>query len=268
MKLKTTSLLAGEQLIVISAVNRDDVFSANLLSSPDVISGALRLIEKRGHASAGAAYNSGLERAREARVVAFIHQDVYLPAGWVDRVTASIAGLQESWAVAGVWGVRSDGQFAGRVWCSGGGREHVGITGTNEVASLDEIVLLLNTRHGLRFDPDLPGFHLYATDLILQARQKGLKSFCIDAPVVHNSRRNPQPLDWGYWAAYRYMQHKWAGQLPLKTCVVDVTRFGLPMYRQWARNEIRIMRGRITAAPPAPDSVAIARRLGYEPAAG
>jgi hypothetical protein len=254
--------------VIVCAVNRDDVLTANLLRSPDVLRGNARVIENRGHASAGAAYNAGLGRAGDAGVVAFIHQDVYLPAGWVGRVTATLATLEDKWAVAGVWGVRYDGQFAGRVWCSGGGQEHVGLPGTNEVASLDEIVLILNTRHGLRFDPKLPGYHLYATDLIMQAQQRGLKTVCIDAAVVHNSRRNPQPLDRAYRRAYRYMQRKWANQLPLRTCVVDVTRSGWPMYRQWARNRVAQLRGRVKAAPPAPDSAAIARRLGYEQVVG
>jgi hypothetical protein len=64
------------------------------------------------------------------------------------------------------------------------------------------------------------------------------------------------------------MQQKWARQLPLKTCVVHVTRPGWPMYRQWARTRVAQLRGRVQAAPPAPDSAAIARRLGYEQVVG
>lgn len=253
---------------IVTAVNRSDVLSANLLRSPDVMTGAVCMIEERGHSSAAAAYNAGLDRCGNASIVAFIHQDVYLPAGWVERAQAALSSLDHDWAVAGVWGVTRGGQFAGRVWCSGGGQEHIGIRGTVEVESLDEIVLLVNARHGLRFDVELPGYHLYATDLIRQAREKGLKSFCIDAPVVHNSRCNPQPLDSHYRAAYRYMQCKWAGHLPLRTCVVDVTRSGIGMYKQVIKNEIRRLSGKVKAAPPAPDSPAIARRLGYESGMG
>jgi hypothetical protein len=260
--------MAGDtSLFVISAVNRDEVLSANLLRSPDVICGAARVIEERGYATAGAAYNAGLERAEDAEVVAFIHQDVYLPAGWVDRVTSALATLEDKWAVAGVWGIRSDGQFAGRVWCSGGGQEHVGLAGTNEVASLDEIVLILNTRHGLRFDPNLPGYHLYATDLIMQARQKGLKTFCIDAPVVHNSRCNHNVYDKAYRSAYRYMQQKWRAQLPLLTCVAPVTRNGQwEIRRRWLKAEARKALGRAKFHSRPGDPQALARRLGYEPA--
>lgn len=252
----------------MAAVNRDEVLSANLLRSPDVMAGAVRVMEQRGSASAAFAYNAGLDRCGDASIVAFIHQDVYLPAGWVKRTQTAMGLLDHDWAVAGVWGVTPGGKFAGRVWCSGGGQEHIGIRGTVEAESLDEIVLLVNTRHGLRFDPALPGYHLYATDLVRQAREKGLKSFCIDAPVVHNSRCNPQPLDAHYRAAYRYMQRKWAAQLPLRTCVVDVTRSGLAMHKQVIKNEIRRLRGKVKVAPPASDSPAIARRLGYESAMG
>lgn len=232
------------------------------------MSGLVDVLPARGFESAGKAYGHGFECSGNSSVIAFIHQDVYLPFGWVERAMSSVRSLSPDWAVAGVWGVMRDGRFAGRVWCSGGGQEHVGIRGILEVESLDEIVLLVNTRHGLRFDPNLPGYHLYATDLIRQADERGLKAFCIDAPVVHNSRCNPQPLDSRYRAAYRYMQRKWAAQLPLRTCVVDVTRSGLAMYKQVVKNEIRRLRGKVKAAPPAPDSPAIAQRLGYESVLG
>ena len=93
-----------------------------------------------------------------------------------------------------------------------------------EVASIDEIVIVLNNRHGLRFDENLPGFHLYAADIVLQAREKGLKTYVFDAPVVHNSRHNPQVFDRHFFAAYRYMRRKWAWQIPLPTCTVPITR--------------------------------------------
>jgi hypothetical protein len=264
MIIRSNPSSATELLTIVAAVNNEAILSTNLLRSPDVISGAARVIEEREHVSAGAAYAAGISRAGVSDIVAFVHQDVYLPAGWVARIRNVLVDQQEAWAVAGVWGVRTDGQFVGRVWCNGGGREHVGLAGTCEVASVDEIVLLVNMRYGLEFDQKLPGFHLYATDLIAQARQRGLKTMCIEAPVVHNSRCNPQPLDGLFRSAYYYMQRKWAEQLPLRTCVVDVTPSGWPMYRQIIRNEVQRLRGTVRPAPPATDAAAIARRLGYE----
>lgn len=254
-------------IYIVSAINDDVVARGNLMRSPDVATGGLRVVGEHGHLTAGAAYNAGLRRVSGDNV-AFIHQDVYLPTGWLDQLSAAIKHVEahdESWGVIGVWGIRGDRQFAGRVWCTGGKCEHVGLVdGVHAVDSMDEIVIVLNNRHGLKFDEKLPGYHLYATDIVLEARRRGLGAYTVTAPVVHNSRCNPQPLDKAYRAAYRYMQRKWAAELPLKTCVVDVTRFGWPLYKQVAKNHIGQWRGRLRAGPRSDDPVVIAERLGYE----
>jgi hypothetical protein len=262
-------LILKQQFPIIAAVNQDDVLSKNLLSSPDVVTGNAVVHAQRGFRSAGAAYNAGLDSVGRAPVVALVHQDVYLPAGWVRRVQGQLGELDRDWAVAGVWGIGMDGAFIGRVWCSGGGQEHIGGPVTAEAASVDEIVILLNTDHGLRFDSHLPGFHLYATDLICQARSRGLKAFGIPAPVVHNSRCNHNVYDRGYRAAYRFMQRKWRQSLPLLTCVAPVTRSGhWEIRRRWLKAELRKALGRASyhSRPGDPRDLAIG--LGYESAGG
>src|SRR5205085_442241 len=128
-----------------------------------------------------------------------------------------------AWGVLGVCGVTADGKFCGRVWCTGGNREYRGLQqGPHKVVSIDEVIIVLKRSTGLTFDENLPGFHLYATDVIMEARKRGLMTFVFDGPVIHNSRANPQPLDRHYWTAYRYMQRKWAAELPLPTCVIPV----------------------------------------------
>jgi hypothetical protein len=152
------------------------------------------------------------------------------------------------------------------VWCTGGNQEHVApIAGVVEVASVDEIVIVLKRSTGLRFDEQLPGFHLYATDVIQQARQQGLKAFVFDGPVVHNSRCNPNVYDRWYRAAYRYMQEKWRDELPLPTCVAPVTRFGhWSIRKRWLKAELRKALGRTTDHPRCPDPLEVACQLGYE----
>ena len=129
---------------------------------------------------------------------------------------------------------------------------------------MDEIVLVLNRKAGLRFDEDLPGFHLYATDIILQARAKGYKAFVFDGPVVHNSRPNPNPFDRHFFAAYRHMQRKWADQLPVLTCTVPITRWGWPLRKRWAQREWRRLRGMTSGGRRVEDPMELARNLGYE----
>jgi glycosyltransferase involved in cell wall biosynthesis len=252
---------------LVAAVNDPQIQARDIGASPFIGS---TVLAERGHPTAGVAYNAGMSRSRED-VVIFAHQDVYFPRGWNSRLAAAVEHLErarEPWAILGVWGIRPDRRYAGKVWCSGGHREHVARTGRPvvEVASIDEIVIVMNRRAGLRFDENLPGFHLYATDIILQARQKGYKAFIFDGPVVHNSRPNPNPLDRHFFAAYRYMQRKWADQLPVLTCTVPITRWGWPLYKRWSKREWRRLRGTVSGGQRVDDPAAMARYLGYEQA--
>jgi len=258
------------ELTICCAANDEHVLAANLAQSPVIRSGLVDLIIERGHGSAGSAYNAAIAKA-SSDVVVCTHQDVYLPAGWEQRLLDAIKDLElrgERWAVLGVWGIQADGAFAGRVWCSGGNREYVRPFAGQavEVDSIDEIVIVINRKVGLRFDDALPGFHLYGTDIILQAQQIGHRAFVFDGPVVHNSRCNPQPLDRAFWNAYRYMQRKWASQVPLRTCTVPVTRAAWPLRKAWLRNELDRLRGRTRddGGRRGNDAVQLAQRLGYE----
>jgi hypothetical protein len=254
------------KLTVVAAVNDDQVLNQNLMKSPMIATGGMPVVLERGHDSAGKAYNAGAART-DADVIIFAHQDVYFPPDWEQRLQESIERLQGSgapWGVLGVWGVRPDGTFAGRVWCTGSNQEFTGpIAGVDEVASIDEIVIVIPRSAGLRFDERLPGFHLYATDIARQARDRGLKTYAIDAPVVHNSRTVPQ-LGQAYVRAYQHMQRKYRSQLPLQTCVLPVTRFGYPLRRYRAKVALRLMLGRVRLHSRVDSPIVVSHRLGYE----
>jgi hypothetical protein len=111
--------------VSVAAVNDSEVLQRNLLMSPDINQGHLRLVECRGFKSASLAYNHGLDTTQED-IVVFVHQDVYLPKGWLAEVDQKILELEQTdpqWAVLGVFGVKPNGQEVGHVWCSGLQRE-------------------------------------------------------------------------------------------------------------------------------------------------
>src|SRR5690348_9415030 len=102
---------------VASAVNREDVLKACLLSSPGIRRANEVLIE-RGHAGAALAYNAAIAKAKTDLVV-FIHQDMYLPERWPLDLDGAIQTLERSdphWGVLGVWGPRASGERAGFVY--------------------------------------------------------------------------------------------------------------------------------------------------------
>jgi hypothetical protein len=121
---------------------------------------------------------------------------------------------------------------------------------------------VLRCDSGLRFDPELPGFHLYGTDIVQSALAAGLEAYVFDGPVVHNSLPVTR-LDDSYGRAYRHMQRKWTARLPIATTVIPITRSGWPLFRWRLRHWGRRLRSPVVTqrcATPARR----AQELGYE----
>lgn len=244
--------------------NNHTVYDQCFARSPEIRNAVIERIQDASCASIG--LNEGLSRAN-ADYVCLVHQDVFLPTGWLMRLMNAVHRLNEAkrrWGVLGVFGRDENGAFHGRVWSSGLNRElNHAVTEATSVVTLDELLLVVRTDVGLRFDENLPGFHLYGTDIVMEAARMGLESYVIDNPVVHNSVPVGR-LDDSFVQAYRYMQRKWSDRLPLLTCTVPITRFGWPLYkhrlRRWRYRNVR----EHNIAQVRPDPVAIARKLGYE----
>ncbi len=254
----------------VAAVNNDAIASQNLAISPALRADSGRLTILRDQPSASIAYNAGLD-ATEAEIVVFLHQDVYLPAGWDDKLARHLEHLDQldpKWAVSGLFGLIRDGRWAGRVWDTALGRDLSPLVDVPvAVASIDELVIILKRSSGLRFDENLPGFHLYGTDIVQTALAAGYGAYVIDAPVVHNSV--PAVLSGAYMRAYNYMLRKWRRHLPIRTTCSVLS------YRGWVRVRWRTLRragvfanrDRLRAEAerrPRRDPVEIARSLGYE----
>jgi len=247
---------------VVAAVNDDAILAANLAQSPDLaLTGPV--LEMRGCRSAAEAYNRGLD-ASDGDVTIFAHQDVYLPAGWLARLDKALVALDVShphWGVIGVYGVTPTGQHVGECWSTGLGRLLGGrLDEPVAVGALDELVIILRRDPRLRFDPALPGFHLYGTDIVQTALTAGFGAYVLHLPVVHNSRP-VKTLAGAYTAAYRFMARKWVARLPIATTVVPLTRFGYPLYRHRLRAYLRKRAPRALERESGPQ---IARRLGFE----
>ena len=214
---------------VISAVNNEEILKSCLLKSPDLRSAA-DVILRTGFTSAASAYNSALREAK-GDILVFVHQDVYLPEGWINRVRSAIEVLSvrdPDWAVLGVWGVKNDGGYAGYVYWQGVAGKH--FDGGIEVVSLDEMVLILRRTSMLSFDENLRGFHMYGADLCLEAARRGMRSYVVSAFCIHNAKGYGMfPLP--FWKAFFFMRKKWRSRLPVKTTCIEVTRWCWPMIK-------------------------------------
>ncbi len=213
------------------ASHSEAILQANLARSPCLA--GIPLHVERNAPSAAAAYNRALD-ATDAEVVIFAHHDVYMPKGWDKLLAARLAeveALDRDWALYGTFGVALDAAHIGPVWSSSLGQ----IVGRVplapvEVQSFDELLIVLRRSSGLRFDEDLGGWHFYGTDIVAQARARGLRAWAGALPCIHNDRFH-DALGPDFAAAYRAMRRKWRGQLPLRSPITKISRSGLHLIR-------------------------------------
>lgn len=219
---------------VVVACNDRATLRSSLLRSPE-LEGAKQVVVKEGYASAGLAYNAGLEDA-SSELLVFVHQDVYLPAGWFKAMDAAIEvlGSQDpNWGVLGVFGITKAGPAAGYLYSTGlQGFVGRAFAQPTEVESLDEVALVLRRESGLRFDGNLPGFHLYGADICLEAERRGMASYAVPAFCIHNSN-GIAVLPRAYLRAFLYMRRKWRKRLPVRTSCCVITTWGVPLLKNY-----------------------------------
>lgn len=249
-----------------AAVNSAEVLAQCLARSPDIASGAVALRTYEGSPNASTAYNRALADG-DAAVVVLAHQDVYLPRRFFPELAKQLAILDRmdpDWAVAGAVGKTAEGDVVGQAWSTGiGVLTGQPIDGPRPVVTLDELIIIVRRGAGLAFDETLPGFHLYASDIVQIARARGLGAYALPLPVIHHSRPLVR-LDAGYHRAYRHMQAKWSHLLPIPNLVCPIEKSPLTLFKRdaWLRWRSR---GRLKRADAGRgDPVEIARGLGYE----
>ena len=230
---------------LISVVNDEEVLNGCLLRSPEIES-ANEIILQRGFASAAAAYNAAIEKAA-ADLLVLAHQDVYLPEGWLrvtKRALVDLAVTDPDWAVLGAWGIQRSGEGVGFLYC-GAARRVLGgpFEGGVAVDTLDEVLLILRKSSGLRFDERLSGFHLYGSDICLEARRRRRKCYAIGAFCVHNTNQYWM-LPWAFWMNYLFIRRKWRAELPIRTSCTEIARSCWPIVRWNIARAVNLATGR------------------------
>jgi len=234
-----------EPISFVVAVNDKDELRHNILSSPVAASQHHEwlLIDNGGNKnydSVSALYDAAWKQARHD-LIFFVHQDVFLPHGWEARVFAALGELEADdarWGVIGAVGALPP--VSGRPkelrghWCDPSGYHRDGPL-PQAVQSLDEQWLGVRKSRGIRFDPQLPGFHCYGIDLSLTAAEAGLRTYALDVFVWHKYR-DPQGNLVGHrdqsvkirerWSddfmaefqpSADYVENKWKRYLPFQT---------------------------------------------------
>ncbi len=177
---------------VIVAVNRPWQFELNLARSPGLREVHAQIIAVENASTAAAAFAQGAAQARHPWRV-FAHQDVYFPVGSGYAIAQQLAALEQKGernVPVGVAGLRPGAgpqgvEFAGLVV----DRIRLFDHGPSENAvSIDELAVALHRDTRLAIDPSL-GWHLWATDLCLQAQRLAghPAGRILNVPLFHNS---------------------------------------------------------------------------------
>jgi hypothetical protein len=247
------------------------ILERNLARSPAILGKSVPLTVFWDRESASSAFATAVKNAT-ADFLVFTHCDVYFPEYWFERLAWEVERLTQAdpnWAIAGFSGVTHSGELVGRIWdCSlepfTRGIFGKALVAPVPIASTDEMAFVLRRESGVTFDPRLPEFHLYATDIILAAERSGKRSYGLDMPLIHNAKAQLRVGD-DYRRSYRYMIKKWRDRLPVPTTCGPLTSrpFAISMRRLRIRYKA-IFRQSTYTNQRVPDPSAKSHELGLD----
>jgi hypothetical protein len=152
---------------------------------------------------------SSLSAEPQDRYIILCHQDVRIDrnTGYDDllRRLSQLSAMDARWAAAGNFGTTPRGKFTGKVNDPHGSSFPGPFP--QKVISLDENFLVFRPNLRLSCSPGLSGFHLYGTDVCLNAYFSGLSCYVIDFEVTHLSSGNIQSRE--FKDAVRDFTHFW-----------------------------------------------------------
>lgn len=188
----------GALFAVVAPVNDEEKFQKNVLASPGLVEVGAAIVPVRGAwCAADAFWNGQCVIGQAAPWILFCHQDVFFEAGAGPLIEAALAKIPESEArstVIGFIGLNAGSTLGGfrivghvtDIRDRGNGPIVLDGPETETAESIDELAVILHRDSKLEIDSAL-GWHLWATDLCLQALDRGGKARVIRAPVIHNT---------------------------------------------------------------------------------
>ena len=144
---------------IVVAVNDDKIFAKNMGWLRYLPRPCNAFITQRNFTNVPLAYNEAMKEC-ESDIVCFVHQDVFLPIGWMEQVEEQINKI-ENWGVLGVAGAKLVG---GKFSYVGHVRDRGSEWGKADglpagVDTLDELLLIIQNDGKLKFDENIPTNH-------------------------------------------------------------------------------------------------------------
>lgn len=181
---------------------------------------------------------SALIHKAKGRYLILCHQDVRCVDHGFDDLLARLRSLDDSephWALAGNAGRDQDGNPLMCLSDRYGSKQKLGKLPAESV-SLDENFMVLKRKWQLAPSVDLKGWHLYGTDLCLQAQMRGLKAFVIDFHLLHES--GALKIDQSYFDCLEALEAKYANLFrtrTIHTTCLSPTISANPIWQAWSR---------------------------------
>lgn len=176
----------------------------------------------------------GEAEAERPRYLIFCHQDVILDQGHgIEELSCALNALEKidaKWAVAGNGGATRSLKIVRHL------ADPIEVSFTESlparVLTLDENLLIVKTGVGLRCSAEMTGFHLYGTDLCLEAFVRGYSAYVVDFKLTHLSSGN---LDEKFYGALQKLQMVWdkrfVGAFVASPCITFVLSRFAPVRR-------------------------------------
>jgi hypothetical protein len=197
--------------LIYTFVNDDELYRGMVATFTDAgfnPAGLVRLTDQDDNPYAAI---TRIGRVSAARYPILCHQDVRPDrgAGAVELAAGltQLDTVDPDWVVAGIAGVMRNGRGLRRVVdLSGGSTARTRELLPLPVVSLDECFLVFNGRNAPRCSAGISGFHLYASDVCLQALSSAGAAYVIDFPITHLGRGT---VDGGYEAVKNRFVEIW-----------------------------------------------------------
>jgi hypothetical protein len=148
----------------------------------------------------------------EEPYIIFCHQDLLINQGdgfeQLLKVLKELDQLEPQWAVAGNSGINNKYEHIVKITDP----HHTPIWSDKfpqKVDSLDENFIVINSAANIACSSELSGFHLYATDLCIDAKLKGYSCYVID---FHLSHLSPGNISKDFWELQTKFQKKWSSK--------------------------------------------------------
>jgi hypothetical protein len=204
-------------IAVVVAVNNEELFKANILSSPGLQEIGAQIIPVRGAKSAAEAFEQGIQETTCPWII-YCHQDVYFPENSGREIERLVSHTSKN-TITGFAGLATDATGVGLVDDRG---MILDWPETDKAISVDELAVVLHRDCEYKIDATL-GWHLWATDLCLQAMADGQYAQVPRIMVRHNSPHNRE-LPPEFYVSKRLLADKYSQIQVIHTLCTTIRR--------------------------------------------